>query len=661
MPGFRFAVSYWNCGSGLVRKWDFIKSYIDENEPDIFYIAEADLTANTDVRFLKVPGYRTEVANTMLTKGKCRIICFCRPFFQRLTQLEGDQNELIVLKHDRNVICGIYRPFKCYLGETQTSNLNRLLTSLAGVTDAFGKRTNKLFLGDYNIHLENLSCRMRMALEAWADDGSLTQMVDFKTRSRTVEGKVQSSMIDLVYSNVESLDVSGEFNDLSDHIILSCKGKRNTNKQIKKKIAYVDWRKYNREDMRTEFLSGFKGINIHIRSPDEINDRITSAIISGLNKLAPKRETTIHDGNSVINPVIQNLKNRKIRIYKQFSKIKSVENFNKLKEVSKLLNKEIKKERVKSLKSSLNKSSKEFWVSTNKMLGRKIQDPVELIDEGIIVPMDEVAERFANFFSNKVRDMSDRCSYLEENVLIPESREFHRYTELEVGMAIDGLKRSKAQGFDEIPGQVIKDLKSDLLMPLCWLFNAISEWKEIPKPWKISKIIPVLKKGSPKIMSNYRPVSNVSSLCKVFERCVLFKLRATVDNERLFGGHQHGFSPRKSTTTAALTLQDFISTRLDSNKIVLMYSADLSAAFDMLRPGEMVRNLLRLGVNSNLIKLIHNFLLGRLSYVQSGDSVSYVKEVPIGCVQGSVLGPALFNIYTRELEETVGVDFFKIA
>ena len=194
----------------------------------------------------------------------------------------------------------------------------------------------------------------------------------------------------------------------------------------------------------------------------------------------------------------------------------------------------------------------------------------------------DIADVFSSFFLDKVENLSSLRNYVSGDLHISESDEFELYSESEIGMAIDKLKRSKAQGFDEIPGNVIKDLKLELTRPLCWLFNSISESMHIPKSWKISRVVPILKKGNPKEVFNYRPMSNVSSLSKIFERCVLNKLTQTVGIERLFGTHQHRFSASRSTTTAALTLQDNISGKLDSNKVVLMYSADLSAAFDML-------------------------------------------------------------------------------
>ncbi len=294
-------------------------------------------------------------------------------------------------------------------------------------------------------------------------------------------------------------------------------------------------------------------------------------------------------------------------------------------------------------------------------MGRNSKYEIELEIDGTETTKDcLISEAFAEFFESKINLLDSTCNYNPEVVSIPDSDIFEAYTETETISSIARLKNSRAQGFDEVPGCVIKDLGNLLVSPLCWLFNSISEHKDIPKAWKISKVIPVFKKGNPKRVENYRPVSNVSSLCKVFERCVLNKL-LNLGPSNIFGPHQHGFFPNRSTTTAALTIQDYVSRGLDENRIILLYSADLSAAFDMLRSESLVNILLRCGVGSNLVQLIFNFLQGRTSYVQINEAYSSMKSVPLGCVQGSVIGPSLFNIFTKELNSIIPDKFFRIS
>jgi hypothetical protein len=113
--------------------------------------------------------------------------------------------------------------------------------------------------------------------------------------------------------------------------------------------------------------------------------------------------------------------------------------------------------------------------------------------------------------------------------------------------------------------------------------------------------------------------------------------------------------------TATLTIHDFVSSELDKGKIVLMYSADLSAAFDMLRPDILIRICRKKGFPESVCRVIYNFLINRCGYVEIDNQSSILKEIPIGCVQGSVIGPRLFNIYTSELDSVIGPEFFKIS
>lgn len=294
-------------------------------------------------------------------------------------------------------------------------------------------------------------------------------------------------------------------------------------------------------------------------------------------------------------------------------------------------------------------------------MGRKITSKIEIEDGGQpLLDDSQTAEAFSCFFNDKVSKLANSSRYTPPQYEIPESNEFIAYSEIDVLNAINRLKRSKAQGFDEIPGLVIKDIGKLLLKPLCWLFNSISEHCQIPKAWKTSRVLPVFKKGDSKLVSNYRPISNISSVCKVFERCILNKLLEVGPSE-LFGPHQHGFFPNRSTITACLTVQDYVSQGLDNNRSVLMYSADLSAAFDMLRPETLTQTLVNININPNLTLLIRNYLSDRYSSVQINDSFSSMRSVPLGCVQGSVLGPSLFNIYTRGLGHDFPEHFFKIS
>jgi hypothetical protein len=133
------------------------------------------------------------------------------------------------------------------------------------------------------------------------------------------------------------------------------------------------------------------------------------------------------------------------------------------------------------------------------------------------------------------------------------------------------------------------------------------------------------------------------------------------DRDIINGPTQHGFLPGTSTITANLTIQDYVGCNLDMGKIVLMYSADLSAAFDMLRPDVLIKICRKKGFPEVINRVIFDYLTNRSGYVEIDGQSSILKHIPIGCVQGSVIGPRLFNIYTSEFDSIIGPDFFKIS
>jgi len=110
---------------------------------------------------------------------------------------------------------------------------------------------------------------------------------------------------------------------------------------------------------------------------------------------------------------------------------------------------------------------------------------------------------------------------------------------------------------------------------------------------------------------------------------------------------QHGFRGNHGTVTACLEIQSHVATAMDNKMFVLMYSADMSAAFDLLRK----ENLILPQIPNELAAVVQNFLSERKAFVQIGEETSMVFKLPAGVPQGSVLGPKLFSIYTKGLEK----------
>ena len=142
-----------------------------------------------------------------------------------------------------------------------------------------------------------------------------------------------------------------------------------------------------------------------------------------------------------------------------------------------------------------------------------------------------------------------------------------------------------SEGFDRIPQRILTDGANVLIGPLTGLFIRIYHQKTVPDQWLVAKTIPVFKnKGDSKSIENYRPIANLCSSSKIFEKLLLkgiLDIQAENDCD-LTSSNQHGFKKGKSTATISLTIQSLIARALDDDNYVLMSSLDLSSAFDVV-------------------------------------------------------------------------------
>lgn len=295
-------------------------------------------------------------------------------------------------------------------------------------------------------------------------------------------------------------------------------------------------------------------------------------------------------------------------------------------------------------------NSKKFWSTINDLMGRKVSQELRIADENGVLHNnpEDLTNLFITFFVGKIETLDLLSPVCKKDVTFGDVPHDLFFAETEIKDALKAIRPSKAQGIDEIPSCVIFDLSNIIALHFTWLFNSILYTGIVPKSWKISKVFPIYKKGCPLQISNYRPISNTSSISKVFERALLNKMENMFSCSLINGPTQHGFISGSSTLTAALTIQDYVACQLDVGRVVLMYSADLSAAFDMLRQDILIDICRSKGFPESLCRVIHNFLSNRLAYVEIDGKSSMLKEIPIGCVQGSVLGPRLFNIYSLQ-------------
>ena len=225
---------------------------------------------------------------------------------------------------------------------------------------------------------------------------------------------------------------------------------------------------------------------------------------------------------------------------------------------------------------------------------------------------------------------------------------------------IASIKTKNCEGFDRIPQRVLVDGADVLIHPLTVLFSKIYTQKKLPEQWLISKIIPIHKKGPKNEIKNYRPIANLCSTSKIFERLILKRIQSIELESKidLTGNQQHGFKKNKSTTTLALQLQSLIARALDDDNYVLMASLDLSAAFDVVNIDLLMKRLTIIGLPRDVLSLIEVWLKNRLFYVEIDGLVSNFYNINHGTIQGSILGPILYAIFVSPLFDITNLSNF---
>lgn len=107
-----------------------------------------------------------------------------------------------------------------------------------------------------------------------------------------------------------------------------------------------------------------------------------------------------------------------------------------------------------------------------------------------------------------------------------------KFTEPEILKQIMKLKPGKTAGPDGITNEYIKYGRTLLLTPITLLWNKILEKEEVPRSWTESEIILLYKKGDPACVENYRPISLMSSLYKLFSSCLLERISTEIDEQQ---------------------------------------------------------------------------------------------------------------------------------
>ncbi len=566
----------------------------------------------------------------------------------------GKNIEYIIAENSKYQIISIYRPPNGKIQEF-SEELNNLLSQ---------NKTNKIIVlgGDFNINL---------SVESWQSaltfDTLFLSNLICMTKSPTRITSKSKNLIDAIFTNYKyNIKTGVMLTEVSDHlapfIILEKKKKIATAKTI----IYQDTSDKNLKQADT-LLHGADWNQLNDSNVEDGFAILEENIKESIDITCQIKKIVANKSNISFNPWLtaglRKSRSTKLSLYDNYIKTRNKENeiiyrrfnslYNKILKASKRLYWDV------FFKKNYN-NSRLIWKQTKEIIGKVKQSQTipETFKDGtkIIKGEKNIANGFNRHFTGVGESLAKSFGphntnyrkYLKKNH--NHTFSFQEVSEETVRNFIKGLESKRSSSFDKLSNHMLKKLQNSLVKPLTILINKSLKEGSIPENLKTAKIVPLHKNGPKYLFTNYRPISLLSVLSKIFEKVVYQQLYEYF-NEHFLSKFQYGFRRQHETQHCILNFLNNI--QKSKYKYHVGIFIDLRKAFDTVDHKILLDKLKYYGLDEQAIAWFRNYLSQRKQATQIGDEVSDFLEIICGVPQGSILGPLLFIIFINDFPDAV--------
>ena len=293
---------------------------------------------------------------------------------------------------------------------------------------------------------------------------------------------------------------------------------------------------------------------------------------------------------------------------------------------------------------------KESWKAINELLNKRSKSSnIDCLKESgsETVHKKDISNAMNSFFCSVGKDLADKIDpapnplFAGDYEINKPKATFHfRTIEVhEIRDAFATVKTAKSFGTDNISSYLLKLTLLFIENSLAFLFNTSIETICFPDSWKVARVTPIFKDGDKTDKSNYRPISVLPVISRLFEKLVTNQLYQYMNDNGHFSSGQSGFLRLHSTVTCLLKNTDDWYNGMDLGKLVGLVFIDLKKAFDTVDHNILCKKLELYGVQQRKLSWFESYLTNRKQFCRVNGVNSEIGDIEVGVPQGSCLGP----------------------
>ena len=706
------AAGYWNCSKGLLDKNNFltekiaeIEAFIHTHDFDVLAVAEAGLhgirshtvrsfpvTTTTITNALRIPGYNIILPESWSQHDTARLFIYVKEDMTykiiNTTVYSADLPTISILvkrgKQAPTALSAHYREFTDGVSGLRTpdAQLERLVRQTEVRRQIERLQHDVIIMGDTNLCYRkwatpgNPQAALINTIKEIQADATLHQLVEDFTRFQGVNGVIEKSVIDHVYTNCSANILPIEIIDVgsSDHQGI-----------VAKKMSHVP--QEHPKTFKTRDHRGLANL-IHSLYLNNVNDLITKCTtldeaastfnreVSYYANIHTPVRTVVAKGTPkpFITESTKVLIKQKADAFRLAKTTNSAQDMVHYKSMTKLVQMAVFSDKKAWLEAELSPeaSSRSAWGRVRTMLGQSAtcSPSAVTINNQMTTNRSRIATEYARLHQAKIRDLraqvpqhpschpADRVrSWLRKRCTPSPTLSFKPINLQKLKQLLTRIKPGKGLPSDQIDGKTLRAIAPVLTDALLHIVNLSLMSGSFSSLWKEQMMAPRFKKGDKSNLSNFRPVSTIVEISKLCKMAAHDQVRDHFLEHDLFHHGQHGGIPKLDTSTALLQVQKYTLDAAEAKKITGTVLLDQSSAFDLVDHRILLAKLQAYFLDDNALEWFRDYLSDKSYRVRIESKSSNPHETgPYGVPQGSILGNLLFIISQNDLPDATEVD-----